>query len=54
VVTLHPGSVRTDMTEHNGMIDVEQSVSGMARVIERVNDYEPGAFVAYDGQVAPF
>jgi len=54
VVTLHPGWVRTDMTEHNGLIDVEQSVSGMARVIERVNDYEPGAFVAYDGQVVPF
>jgi len=54
VVTLHPGWVRTDMTEHNGLIDVEQSVSGMARVIECVNDYEPGAFVAYDGQVVPF
>ena len=54
VITLHPGWVRTDMTEHNGLIDVEQSVSGMAQVIECVNDYEPGAFVAYDRQVVPF
>jgi len=54
VITLHPGWVRTDMTEHNGLLDVEQSVSGMARVIECVNDYAPGAFVAYDGQVVPF
>ena len=54
VVTLHPGWVRTDMTDHNGLIDIDQSVSGMARVIKCVNDYDLGAFVAYDGQVVPF
>ena len=54
VITLHPGWVRTDMTDHNGLIDVDQSVGGMARVIECVSDYELGAFVAFDGQVVPF
>ena len=54
VITLHPGWVRTDMTDHQGLIDIDQSVSGIARVIEYVNDYDLGAFVAYDGQVVPF
>lgn len=34
VITLHPGWVRTDMTHHTGLIDVEESVEGMTRVIE--------------------
>lgn|SRR5690554_5715272 len=54
VITLHPGWVKTDMTDHSGLIDVETSVAGLTRVIERVGDYEPGAFVAFDGQVIPY
>ncbi len=54
VITLHPGWVRTDMTDHSGLIDVEQSVAGLTAVIERADEYEPGAFVAYDGTVIPY
>jgi len=54
VITLHPGWVRTDMTDHSGLIDVAQAVSGMANVIAHVDDYETGAFVAFDGQVVPY
>ncbi len=54
VITLHPGWVRTDMTGGTGLIDVVESVEGMARVIEHAAAYEPGAFVAFDGQVVPY
>lgn len=31
---LHPGYVRTDMTRQNGLIDVDESVTGMLAVLE--------------------
>ncbi len=54
VITLHPGWVRTDMTGHSGLIDVDQSVVGMTSVIAKVDDYAPGAFIAYDGKEVPY
>lgn len=54
VITLHPGWVRTDMTNNSGLITVDQSVSGMAGVIARAADYEPGAFIAFDGKIVSY
>jgi NAD(P)-dependent dehydrogenase (short-subunit alcohol dehydrogenase family) len=54
VITLHPGWVRTDMTDHSGLIDVEESVRGMAAVIEQIDTYPAGAFVAFDGKEVPY
>jgi len=54
VITLHPGWVQTDMTHHSGLIDVEQSVAGMSKVIEHVDDYKAGQFVTFDGQIVPY
>jgi NAD(P)-dependent dehydrogenase (short-subunit alcohol dehydrogenase family) len=54
VITLHPGWVRTAMTDHSGLVDVEQSVRGLAGVIERIESYPAGAFVAFDGKEIPF
>ncbi|NOR73167.1 MAG: short-chain dehydrogenase, partial [Mariprofundaceae bacterium] len=30
------------------------SVAGMSRVIERVDEYEAGSFIAFDGKVVPY
>ena len=54
VLTLHPGWVRTDMTSHNGLISVAETVAGMTRVIENIDQYSPGTFVSFDGKVIPY
>lgn len=51
---LHPGWVKTDMTNGNGLIDVETSVSGMLKVMEMDVDQLNGAWHAYDGKVVPW
>jgi len=54
VITLHPGWVSTDMTNHTGLIDVATSVAGLTEVISNVDRYQPGAFVAFDGEIVPY
>lgn len=54
VITLHPGWVRTDMVDFTGLVDVAETVAGMTRVIENINDYQPGDFVAFDGKLIPY
>lgn len=54
VITLHPGWVKTDMTRGTGLIDAATSVNGMCRIIDAVDDYPPGAFVAWDGKLVPY
>lgn len=54
VITLHPGWVRTDMVDFTGLVDVAESVAGMARVIDNINDYQPGDFVAFDSKLIPY
>lgn len=52
--TLHPGWVKTDMGGANAPIDVQQSVSGMRAVIDRLSTDNAGRFIAYDGQEIPW
>ncbi len=53
VLSLHPGWVRTDMGGPGASLSVEQSVRGLADVLEA--EHRPGhRFVAYDGNEIPW
>ncbi len=54
VLIFHPGWVRTDMGGPNGLIDVDESVSGMIRVINDFRLEISGDFVKYDGMPMPW
>ena len=53
-ITLHPGWVRTDMGGPNGLIDVDESVAGMKRQIDKLSIKTTGQFIAYDGKKIPW
>jgi NAD(P)-dependent dehydrogenase (short-subunit alcohol dehydrogenase family) len=50
VVVMHPGWVRTDMGGPDALIDTEESVAGMRRVIDGLTPADNGKFYNYDGQ----
>jgi len=54
VVLLHPGWVRTDMGGPNGLIDTQESVAGMAQVIEHLDMSSTGSFFDYSGKTIPW
>ncbi|CAM8412931.1 SDR family oxidoreductase [Candidatus Methylopumilus planktonicus] len=54
LITLHPGWVRTDMGGPNGLIDVDESVTGMKHQIDKLSIKTSGQFIAYDGKKIPW
>ena len=54
VVCLHPGYVRTDMTNGNGLIDKDESVAGMLRAIEATDGTVGFRFVDYKACIIPW
>jgi len=54
VLIFHPGWVRTDMGGPNGLIEVDESISGMRRVIDNFTMSQTGQFVKYDGSAMPW
>ncbi|MHA1598216.1 MAG: SDR family oxidoreductase [Alphaproteobacteria bacterium] len=54
VAILHPGWVRTDMGGPSGLIDADESVAGMRRVIDDLDLESSGRFFNYDGQEIPW
>ncbi len=54
VALLHPGWVRTDMGGPSGLIDAEESVTGMRRVIDGLSMAATGCFYNYDGSEIPW
>jgi NAD(P)-dependent dehydrogenase (short-subunit alcohol dehydrogenase family) len=54
VLILHPGWVRTDMGGPGGLIDSQESVSGMIKQIDNFTLGQTGAFLKYDGKILPW
>lgn len=51
---LHPGWVRTAMGGPNGLIDAQESVAGLRKVIDALTLENSGRFVAYDSKEIPW
>ena len=54
VVLLHPGYVKTDMTNQKGLIDTSTSVSGMLSAIQATDSTTPFRFVDYKANLIPW
>ena len=54
VFLLHPGYVRTDMTNGNGLIDADESVRGMLAAIEATDGQTPFRWVDYKACLIPW
>lgn len=54
VVILHPGWVRTDMGGPHARISVEESVSGMMQVLDKLNAETSGTFWHSNGKQLPW
>ena len=46
--------VRTDMGGANGLIEADESISGMRQIIERFELSQTGSFIKYDGTAMPW
>ncbi len=53
-VAFNPGWVKTDMGGPNAMITVEQSVSDMRKVIDKLTPADTKKFIGNDGVVIPW
>jgi len=54
VALVHPGWVKTDMGGENAEISVEDSASGIRRVIDRLTPAETGQFFKWNGAPHPW
>lgn len=54
VAILHPGYVKTDMTNNNGMIDTTESVQGLIARLDGLNLENSGTFWHTNGEELPW
>lgn len=54
VAILHPGWVRTDMTGHHGLIDTDESVSGLLQRMAELTLNTSGSFWHSNGDLLPW
>lgn len=53
-VALHPGWVQTDMGGENAPTLPRESIQGMRRVLERLEQRDSGRFLSYEGSEVPW
>lgn len=51
---LHPGYVRTDMTGHNGLIDTDESATGLLARMDELSLENTGSFWHSNGELLPW
>ncbi len=54
VAVLHPGFVRTEMTDGQGEINADQSAKGLIKVIDKLNISNSGSFWHMNGSSLPW
>ena len=54
VIVLHPGWVKTDLGGPSALIDADESVTGMRKVIGGARPDDSGCFFNYDGKSIPW
>ncbi len=54
VAILHPGWVRTNMTGYGGLIDTDESVRGLLRLMDKLNLDNSGTFWHTNGEILPW
>ena len=54
VAILHPGYVRTDMTNHSGLIEPQESVAGLLERIDQLTVETSGSFWHTNGELLPW
>ncbi|MFK8066801.1 MAG: SDR family oxidoreductase [Gammaproteobacteria bacterium] len=54
VAILHPGYVRTDMTDNNGLMDTDESAIGLIARMEELNLDNTGTFWHSNGDLLPW
>src|SRR2546428_92988 len=53
-IVMHPGWVRTDMGGAMAPLSVEESVSGIRQVIDRLTPADHGRFLTWEGREHPW
>ncbi|OJT11405.1 C-factor [Trametes pubescens] len=54
VITLCPGSVKTDMSGEYGIIEPHESVAGLLKVIISASAADSGKYLRYNGETIPW
>ncbi|NQZ00357.1 MAG: SDR family oxidoreductase [Bdellovibrionales bacterium] len=54
VLLLHPGYVKTDMTNHSGLIETDESVKGLVTIMQSKGLEQTGSFWHTNGEELPW